>query len=139
MLLFFNEIDFLTIVVSNTTSNQPSWGVCIQFGVVPVTVFFGFGVCVIMDIEGTHTEFIVWLREILANIRMAIIAIIIIIRVSCNTISCSDRIFTLTMAIKMNRVVWIFIQVCVPGRMICIVRKYRGVRLSMWWTDRLFV
>ncbi len=53
-LLCFNECDFFMIVVNDMKGNQPSWGLCIQFGVVPVTVLLGFGVCVIMDIKGTH-------------------------------------------------------------------------------------
>ncbi len=54
--------------------------VCIQFGVVPVTVLFGFGVCVIADVKGAHAECVVRFGGCLANVRMAII--IIIIRVS---------------------------------------------------------
>ncbi len=36
----------------------------------------------------------------------------------------------------MNRVVWIVIWVCAPGRVICISRRNRGVRGYLLWTDR---
>ncbi len=107
--------------------DQPSWGLSIQFGVVPVTVVFGFGVRVIADIEN-----VAQFGGFLTNIQVTIIVIIIIIGIRCNTVSCGDRIFKLTMAIKMNRVVWVFFWVCAPGRVICISRKNRGVRKSSW-------
>ncbi len=86
---------------------------CIQFGVAPVTVFFGFGDCVITDIKATHAEFIVWLRGFFADIQMTVIIIVIIVEVSC-IVGCGERIFLVTMTVKMNRVVRIFMWVSVP-------------------------
>ncbi len=43
LMLCFNECDLLTIEVNDMKGDQPSWGLCIQFGIVPVIVFLGFG------------------------------------------------------------------------------------------------
>ncbi len=48
----------------------------------PVTVLFGFGVCVIVDVEGAHTECVVRFGGCLANVRVTVV-FIIIIGVSC--------------------------------------------------------
>ncbi len=56
--------------------------VCIQFGVVPETVLFGFGVCVIADVKGAHAECVVRFGGCLANVRVTVV-IVIIIRASC--------------------------------------------------------
>ncbi len=49
-LFVFNECDFL-VVGGNMKVHQPNWGLSIQFGVVPVTVFGCFGVGIILDIK----------------------------------------------------------------------------------------
>ncbi len=50
-LFFFNECYFLAVVGGNMKVHQPSWGLCIQFGVVPVIGFVFFGVGMILDIK----------------------------------------------------------------------------------------
>ncbi len=50
-LFIINECDFLVAVGGNMNVHQPSWGLCIQFGVVPVTVFGCFRVSIILDVE----------------------------------------------------------------------------------------
>ncbi len=97
-----------------------------------------FGVSVIADVEDTHAEFTVWLRGLLANERMAIIGIIIIIGVSCG-ICCCYRVFPLSTAIKMNRVVWVCLGVSMPSSVSSFSRRIGGVRISSWWTDRFLV
>ncbi len=54
----------------------------IQFAVVPVTVLFGFGVCVTADVKGAPAECVVRFGGCLANVRVAVL-VIIIIGLSC--------------------------------------------------------
>ncbi len=124
----------------NIKVNQTSRVLFILFGVVPVTVFLGFGVRVIVDFKCTHARFLFWLSRFCTNIHMTVIAIVIVIimGVSC-IIGCGDRVFTVTMAIKMGRVVRILIWVSVPCTEISISRRNGSVRVFAWQTDRLLV
>ncbi len=56
VLFIVKELKFQAIVVGNMKINEPSWGLFVQFGMIPMTVFFGFGVFVIADVKGGHRK-----------------------------------------------------------------------------------
>ncbi len=51
LMIVIDEHNFFAIVKNNTKVHQPSWGLCIQFGIGQVTLLLCFGVSKITNVK----------------------------------------------------------------------------------------
>ncbi len=54
-MFFINEHKFFAIISSDIEVHQPSWGLCIRFSMIPITVLFCFRIGKVFDVKGRQT------------------------------------------------------------------------------------